>query len=586
MSNSSPKRGATLRRMLRFVAPYRFSLILSLLTGAVSVAALMYIPVLIGRAVDMIAGKGRVDFAGVAGILVRIAVAVAVSAVLQWIMTVLNNRMTYNVVRDMRRQAFGTIQELPVSYIDSRRHGTVVSRVISDADVISDGLLLGFSQLFTGVMTVAVTLVFMIRINPVLAAVVAVLTPLSLFVSRFVASRTYGYFRKQAEVREEETAFAEEIVSSQKTVKAFSMENECRERFREVNGRLEKATVRAVFFSSLVNPSTRFVNGIVYAAVALIGSLIALGDVPAGALTVGGLSSFLSYANQYTKPFNEISGVISELQNAIACAARLFELIDSERETDAQGGDFPREVRGDVDFCGLSFSYDKDKPLLTGVDLSVRAGQQIAIVGPTGCGKTTLINLLMRFYEPDEGKITLDGEDIRNIPRHRLRSNYGMVLQDTWLKNATVRDNIALGKPDATDGEIVAAAEAVHAHNFIKRLPDGYNTILGEDGGSLSAGQKQLISVARVMLCLPPMLILDEATSSIDTRTEMEIQASFARLTKGRTSFIVAHRLSTVRGADRIIVMRDGNIVESGTHRELLEAGGFYRHLYDSQFAH
>ena len=572
--------------MLRFVAPYRFSLILSLLTGAVSVAALMYIPVLIGRAVDMIAGKGRVDFAGVAGILVRIAVAVAVSAVLQWIMTVLNNRMTYNVVRDMRRQAFGTIQELPVSYIDSRRHGTVVSRVISDADVISDGLLLGFSQLFTGVMTVAVTLVFMIRINPVLAAVVAVLTPLSLFVSRFVASRTYGYFRKQAEVREEETAFAEEIVSSQKTVKAFSMENECRERFREVNGRLEKATVRAVFFSSLVNPSTRFVNGIVYAAVALIGSLITLGDVPAGALTVGGLSSFLSYANQYTKPFNEISGVISELQNAIACAARLFELIDSERETDAQGGDFPREVRGDVDFCGLSFSYDKDKPLLTGVDLSVRAGQQIAIVGPTGCGKTTLINLLMRFYEPDEGKITLDGEDIRNIPRHRLRSNYGMVLQDTWLKNATVRDNIALGKPDATDGEIVAAAEAVHAHNFIKRLPDGYNTILGEDGGSLSAGQKQLISVARVMLCLPPMLILDEATSSIDTRTEMEIQASFARLTKGRTSFIVAHRLSTVRGADRIIVMRDGNIVESGTHRELLEAGGFYRHLYDSQFAH
>ena len=572
--------------MLRFVAPYKFSLILSLVTGAVSVAALMYIPVLIGRAVDMIAGKGRVDFAGVAGILVRIAVAVAVSAVLQWIMTVLNNRMTYNVVRDMRRQAFGTIQELPVSYIDSRRHGTVVSRVISDADVISDGLLLGFSQLFTGVMTVAVTLVFMIRINPVLAAVVAVLTPLSLFVSRFVASRTYGYFRKQAEVREEETAFAEEIVSSQKTVKAFSMENECRERFREVNGRLEKATVRAVFFSSLVNPSTRFVNGIVYAAVALIGSLIALGDVPAGALTVGGLSSFLSYANQYTKPFNEISGVISELQNAIACAARLFELIDSERETDAPDGDFPRKVRGDVDFCGLSFSYDKDKPLLTGVDLSVRAGQQIAIVGPTGCGKTTLINLLMRFYEPDEGKITLDGEDIRNIPRHRLRSNYGMVLQDTWLKNATVRDNIALGKPDATDGEIVAAAEAVHAHNFIKRLPDGYNTILGEDGGSLSAGQKQLISVARVMLCLPPMLILDEATSSIDTRTEMEIQASFARLTKGRTSFIVAHRLSTVRGADRIIVMRDGNIVESGTHRELLEAGGFYRHLYDSQFAH
>ncbi|MBR3990659.1 MAG: ABC transporter ATP-binding protein [Clostridia bacterium] len=572
--------------MLRFVAPYRFSLILSLLTGAVSVAALMYIPVLIGRAVDMIAGKGRVDFAGVAGILVRIAVAVAVSAVLQWIMTVLNNRMTYNVVRDMRRQAFGTIQELPVSYIDSRRHGTVVSRVISDADVISDGLLLGFSQLFSGVMTVAVTLVFMIRINPVLAAVVAVLTPLSLFVSRFVASRTYGYFRKQAEVREEETAFAEEIVSSQKTVKAFSMENECRERFSEVNGRLEKATVRAVFFSSLVNPSTRFVNGIVYAAVALIGSLIALGDVPAGALTVGGLSSFLSYANQYTKPFNEISGVISELQNAIACAARLFELIDSERETDSPDGDFPREVKGDVDFCDLSFSYSKDKPLLTGVDLSVRAGQQIAIVGPTGCGKTTLINLLMRFYEPDEGKITLDGEDIRNIPRHRLRSNYGMVLQDTWLKNATVRDNIALGKPDATDGEIVAAAEAVHAHNFIKRLPDGYNTILGEDGGSLSAGQKQLISVARVMLCLPPMLILDEATSSIDTRTEMEIQASFARLTKGRTSFIVAHRLSTVRGADRIIVMRDGNIVESGTHRELLEAGGFYRHLYDSQFAH
>ena len=584
--NNAPKRTATLGRMLRFVKPYRLSFIISLMTGAVSVAALMYIPVLVGRAVDMIVGAGNVDFIGVSGVLVRIGAVIAVSAVFQWIMTALNNRITYNVVRDMRRQAFDTIQALPVSYIDSHRHGTVVSRVISDVDVISDGLLLGFSQLFTGVLTVVFTLVFMIRINPVLAAVVAVLTPLSLFVSRFVASRTYGYFRKQAEVREEETALAEEIVSSQKTVKAFSMEDGVREKFRDVNGRLEKATVRAVFFSSLVNPSTRFVNGIVYAAVALIGSIIVLGDVSVWTLTVGGLSSFLSYANQYTKPFNEISGVISELQNAIACAARVFELIDSERETNVDRGTSPGQVRGDVEFCGLSFSYNKEKPLLTGVDLSVEAGQQIAIVGPTGCGKTTLINLLMRFYEPDGGRITLDGEDIRNISLHRLRSNYGMVLQDTWLKNASVRDNIALGKPDATDDEIIAAAEAVHAHNFIKRLPDGYNTMLGEDGGSLSAGQKQLISVARVMLCLPPMLILDEATSSIDTRTEMEIQASFARLTKGRTSFIVAHRLSTVRGADRIIVMRDGNIVESGTHCELLESGGFYRHLYDSQFAH
>lgn len=584
--NKTARRAATVRRMLRFVKPYGFSFVISLVTGAVSVAALMYIPVLVGRAVDMIAGEGNVDFSGVSGILIRIGAVVAVSAVFQWIMTALNNRITYNVVRDMRRQAFGTIQALPVSYIDSHSHGSVVSRVISDVDVISDGLLLGFSQLFTGVLTIVATLVFMIRINPVLAAVVAVLTPLSLFVSRFVASRTFGYFREQAEIREEETALAEEIVSSQKTVKAFSMEDGVREKFRQVNGRLEKATVRAVFFSSLVNPSTRFVNGIVYAVVALIGSFIVLGDIPVWALTVGGLSSFLSYANQYTKPFNEISGVISELQNAIACAARVFELIDGERETEEVGGAGPERVRGDVEFRDLSFSYKKDKPLLTGVDLSVAAGQQIAIVGPTGCGKTTLINLLMRFYEPDGGRITLDGMDIRSISRHRLRSNYGMVLQDTWLKNASVRDNIALGKPDATDEEIVAAAEAVHAHSFIKRLPDGYNTVLGEDGGSLSAGQKQLISVARVMLCLPPMLILDEATSSIDTRTEMEIQASFSRLMKGRTSFVVAHRLSTVREADRIIVMREGDIVESGTHRELLEAGGFYRYLYDSQFAH
>lgn len=584
--NKTARRAATVRRMLRFVKPYGFSFVISLVTGAVSVAALMYIPVLVGRAVDMIAGEGNVDFSGVSGVLIRIGAVVAVSAVFQWIMTALNNRITYNVVRDMRRQAFGTIQALPVSYIDSHSHGSVVSRVISDVDVISDGLLLGFSQLFTGVLTIVATLVFMIRINPVLAAVVAVLTPLSLFVSRFVASRTFGYFREQAEIREEETALAEEIVSSQKTVKAFSMEDGVREKFRLVNGRLEKATVRAVFFSSLVNPSTRFVNGFVYAVVALIGSFIVLGDIPVWALTVGGLSSFLSYANQYTKPFNEISGVISELQNAIACAARVFELIDGERETEEVGGAGPERVRGDVEFRDLSFSYKKDKPLLTGVDLSVAAGQQIAIVGPTGCGKTTLINLLMRFYEPDGGRITLDGVDIRSISRHRLRSNYGMVLQDTWLKNASVRDNIALGKPDATDEEIVAAAEAVHAHSFIKRLPDGYNTVLGEDGGSLSAGQKQLISVARVMLCLPPMLILDEATSSIDTRTEMEIQTSFSRLMKGRTSFVVAHRLSTVRGADRIIVMREGDIVESGTHRELLEAGGFYRYLYDSQFAH
>ncbi len=584
--NKTARRAATVRRMLRFVKPYGFSFVISLVTGAVSVAALMYIPVLVGRAVDMIAGEGNVDFSGVSGVLIRIGAVIAVSAVFQWIMTALNNRITYNVVRDMRRQAFGTIQALPVSYIDSHSHGSVVSRVISDVDVISDGLLLGFSQLFTGVLTIVATLVFMIRINPVLAAVVAVLTPLSLFVSRFVASRTFGYFREQAEICEEETALAEEIVSSQKTVKAFSMEDGVREKFRQVNGRLEKATVRAVFFSSLVNPSTRFVNGFVYAVVALIGSFIVLGDIPVWALTVGGLSSFLSYANQYTKPFNEISGVISELQNAIACAARVFELIDGERETEKVGGAGPERVRGDVEFRDLSFSYKKDKPLLTGVDLSVAAGQQIAIVGPTGCGKTTLINLLMRFYEPDGGRITLDGVDIRSISRHRLRSNYGMVLQDTWLKNASVRDNIALGKPDATDEEIVAAAEAVHAHSFIKRLPDGYNTVLGEDGGSLSAGQKQLISVARVMLCLPPMLILDEATSSIDTRTEMEIQTSFSRLMKGRTSFVVAHRLSTVRGADRIIVMREGDIVESGTHRELLEAGGFYRHLYDSQFAH
>ena len=571
-------RSAVIKRIFASLKPYRFSLVLSVIFGIVGVSLTLAIPVLVGRAVDLMVGAGAVDRDGIGPILWAIAGAAALSAVFQWLMTVVNNRITYNVTRDLRRAAFRTLQAVPVSYFDSRAHGGLVSRVITDVDAVSDGLLLGASHLFTGVVTVAATLVFMIRLNPVIAAAVAVLTPISLFVSRFVASRTYGYFKEQAEVREEQGAFTEEIISSQKVVKAFGREEDVRRKFRDINERYEKKTVRAVFFSSLVNPSTRLVNSIVYASVALIGALFAV----SGAITVGVLSSFLAYASQYTKPFNEISGVISEFQGALACAERVFEVIDAERETPSDEGRELPAVKGAVELDNVNFSYFKDRPVLRDINLSVPPGSHVAVVGPTGCGKTTLINLLMRYYEPDSGKITLDGEDTSAVRRVDVRRSFGMVLQDTWIREATVRDNIALGKPDATDEEIAEAAKAVRAHSFIMKLPHGYDTVLSEDGGALSAGQRQLISVARVMLTAPPMLILDEATSSIDTRTELEISKSFEDLMAGKTAFIVAHRLSTVKDADVILVMRGGEIVERGTHRELLEAGGFYRELYDS----
>ncbi|MBR6915828.1 MAG: ABC transporter ATP-binding protein [Clostridia bacterium] len=571
-------RSAVIKRIFASLKPYRFSLVLSVIFGIVGVSLTLAIPVLVGRAVDLMVGAGAVDRDGIGPILWAIAGAAALSAVFQWLMTVVNNRITYNVTRDLRRAAFRTLQAVPVSYFDSRAHGGLVSRVITDVDAVSDGLLLGASHLFTGVVTVAATLVFMIRLNPVIAAAVAVLTPISLFVSRFVASRTYGYFKEQAEVREEQGAFTEEIISSQKVVKAFGREEDVRRKFRDINERYEKKTVRAVFFSSLVNPSTRLVNSIVYASVALIGALFAV----SGAITVGVLSSFLAYASQYTKPFNEISGVISEFQGALACAERVFEVIDAERETPSDEGRELPAVKGAVELDNVNFSYFKDRPVLRDINLSVPPGSHVAVVGPTGCGKTTLINLLMRYYEPDSGKITLDGEDTSAVRRVDVRRSFGMVLQDTWIREATVRDNIALGKPDATDEEIAEAAKAVRAHSFIMKLPHGYDTVLSEDGGALSAGQRQLISVARVMLTAPPMLIRDAATSSIDTRTELERSKSFEDLMAGKTAFIVAHRLSTVKDADVILVMRGGEIVERGTHRELLEAGGFYRELYDS----
>ena len=573
-------RSAVLGRILSAVKPYRFSLVLSVVFGLTGVSLTLAVPVLVGRAVDMMAGSGSVDFNGIVPILVMIASFAAASALFQWLMTVVNNRIAYNVTRDLRRAAFATLQSVPVSYFDGRAHGGLVSRVITDVDAVSDGLILGASHVFTGIVTVAATLVFMIRLNPIIAAVVAVLTPVSLFVSRFVASRTYGYFREQAEVREEEGAFTEEMISSQKVVKAFGREDDARGRFREINERYEKKTVRAVFFSSLVNPSTRLVNSIVYASVALIGALFAVN----GTITVGVLSGFLAYASQYTKPFNEISGVVSELQGAIACAERVFEVIDAERETPSDEGVELPAPNGSLEFDHVCFSYREDRPVLRDITLSVPKGCHVAVVGPTGCGKTTLINLLMRYYEPDSGKITLDGEDTSIVRRVDVRRSFGMVLQDTWIRSATVRENIALGKPDATEDEIVAAAKSVRAHSFIMKLPHGYDTVLSEDGGSLSAGQRQLISVARVMLTAPPMLILDEATSSIDTRTELEISKSFEKLMEGKTALIVAHRLSTIRDADVIVVMKDGAIVEKGRHGELLAAGGFYRDLYDSQF--
>ena len=573
---------ATLKKVLLHIRRYRALLLVSILLAAVSVALTLYVPILIGRAIDCILAPGQVSFAEIVPLLLTALLLAAVTAAAQWLMNTINNRITYSVVRDVRNEAFRHIQSLPLSYLDAHPGGSIVSRVIADADQFADGLLMGFTQLFTGVVTILGTLLFMLTIHPKITAVVVVLTPVSLLAARFIASRTYSFFREQSEVRGEQTALIDEMIANQKVVQAFSHEAESLERFDEINGRLRKCSLRAIFFSSLVNPTTRFVNSLVYAAVALSGAFAAV----SGTLTVGGLSCFLSYANQYTKPFNEISGVITELQNALACAARLFELIDEPAQLpDAPDAAVLNTADGRVEVRGVSFSYTPERPLIRNLNLTAEPGQRIAIVGPTGCGKTTLINLLMRFYDVNGGAILVEGHDIRKVTRRSLRSNYGMVLQETWLKSGTIRDNIKMGRPDATDEEMYEAARAAHADSFIRRMENGYDTVIGEDGGSLSQGQKQLLCIARVMLRLPPMLILDEATSSIDTRTELKIQEAFARMMQGRTSFIVAHRLSTIREADLILVMNAGDIVEQGTHDELLRKDGFYAKLYNSQFA-
>ncbi len=572
----------TIRQVLHYIRRYRVLLGLSLLFAFVSAVLSLYIPILVGRAIDCAIGVGQVDMDAIVALLIQIAVCTLVIALSQWCMTTFHNRITFQVIRDIRAEAFTKISTLPLSYIDSHSHGEIVSRVIADADAFGDGLLMGFSNLFTGVVTIVGTLVFMLTIHPLITLVVVLLTPLSLFVASFIAKRTHEMFRLQSETRGEQTAFINEAVGGQKVTMAFGREDAMVAQFDEINGRLEKYALRATFFSSITNPSTRFVNNMVYAAVCLTGALTVL----SGGMTVGGLTSFLSYANQYTKPFNEISGVVTELQNALTCAARVFELIEQPSETaDDTDAVVLQNVRGEVAMEDISFSYVPEKPLIRHLDLHIRPGMRVAIVGPTGCGKTTLINLLMRFYDVNAGDISMDSTSIYHATRHSLRENIGMVLQDTWLLNGTVRDNIAMGR-DVTDEEIIAAAKAAHAHSFIKRLPEGYNTVIGEDKGGLSQGQRQLISIARVMVAVPPMLILDEATSSIDTRTEMKIQEAFGNMMKGRTSFIVAHRLSTIKEADLILVMRDGTVVETGTHDALLEKGGFYANLWNSQFAH
>ena len=570
----------TLQKVLRYIRRYWLLVGLSVALAAVSVAAALYIPILTGNAVDLIVGPGKVDFEGVFRILVQIGGIIGLAALAQWVMSVINNRVTYRVVRDIREEAFRHIQVLPLSYLDAHPAGETVSRVIADVDQFADGLLMGFTQLFTGVITILGTLGFMFSVNVGITLVVLVVTPVSLVVAAFIAKSTYSMFRLQSQVRGEQTAFVEETVGGQKVVQAFGQERQAQERFGEINERLRKCSLRAIFFSSITNPSTRFVNSLVYTGVGIAGALAVVG----GGLTVGQLTCFLSYANQYTKPFNEISGVVTELQNALACAARVFELIEQQPQTPDAPLDLG-EAGGSVEIDDVFFSYQPGQKLIEGFGLGVRPGQRVALVGPTGCGKTTVINLLMRFYDVDAGAIRVDGRDVRDVTRKSLRRNYGMVLQDTWLKNGTVRENIAYSKPDASDAEIEAAARAAHAHSFIKRLPKGYDTVIGEELGGLSQGQKQLLCIARVMLSLPPMLILDEATSSIDTRTEARIQRAFAKMMRGRTSFIVAHRLSTIQDADMILVMRDGHIVEQGSHQQLLDKGGFYAELYNSQFA-
>ena len=575
----------TMKKVLEYLRPYMGLVALSVLLAAVTVALTLYVPVLIGRAIDLIVGPGQVDMPGILRLILRIAIVVVATAAVQWVVNTINNKITFQVVRDVRAQAFAKLQILPLSYIDSHPTGEIVSRVIADVDQFADGLLLGFTQLFTGVVTILGTLGFMISIRPGIALVVVLLTPLSFVVARFIATHTYSYFRQQSETRGEQTAFIDEMIGNQKVVKAFGHEQQNVERFDEINERLEKCSLQAIFYSSLTNPCTRFVNNVVYAGVALAGALVCVACGGAG-FTVGSLSALLSYANQYTKPFNEISGVVTELQNALACASRIFQLIAEPPQTpDAPDARVLKDAQGQVEMKDVSFSYVPDRKLIEALNLSVKPGQHVAIVGPTGCGKTTLINLLMRFYDVNGGAIRVDGTDVRQITRASLRANYGMVLQETWLKSGTIRENLVMGKPDATDEEVIAAAKACHAHSFIKRLPQGYDTVIGEDGGRLSQGQKQLLCITRIMLCLPPMLILDEATSSIDTRTELKIQHAFTTMMDGRTTFIVAHRLSTIREADVILVMRDGSIVEMGSHEALLQRNGFYAKLYNSQFA-
>ena len=572
----------TMKRVLKYIRKYTPALVLSLLLAGLTVLLTLYIPILTGNAVDLIIGKGQVDMPGIFAIMKKIAIAMIITAVGQWVMNTCNNYITYHVIRDIRTDAFAKLEILPLKYLDAHAYGDIVSRVIADVDTFADGLLMGFTQLFTGVLTILCTLGFMLVTNVPITLVVVCITPVSFLVAKFIATKTYSMFKEQSETRGEQTSLIEEMIDNQKIVNTFSRGEAVKSKFGEINGRLQKCSLKAIFFSSITNPATRFVNSLVYAGVGVFGALVAI----KGGISVGRLSCFLSYANQYTKPFNEISGVITELQNAFVCAGRIFELIDEEPQVpDAADARVLEEAQGNVELKNVYFQYVPEKKLIQNFNLQVKPGQRVAIVGPTGCGKTTVINLLMRFYDVNSGSIKVDGTDIRDITRGSLRTNYGMVLQETWLRSGTIRDNICMGKPDATEEEIIRAAKASHAHGFIKRLPKGYDTVITEDGGSLSQGQKQLLCITRVMLCLPPMLILDEATSSIDTRTEIKIQNAFATMMEGRTSFIVAHRLSTIQSADVILVMKDGNIIEQGNHETLLAQGGFYANLYNSQFA-
>ena len=572
----------TMKRVLKYIRKYTPALVLSLLLAGLTVLLTLYIPILTGNAVDLIIGKRQVDMPGIFAIMKKIAIAMIITAVGQWVMNTCNNYITYHVIRDIRTDAFAKLEILPLKYLDAHAYGDIVSRVIADVDTFADGLLMGFTQLFTGVLTILCTLGFMLVTNVPITLVVVCITPVSFLVAKFIATKTYSMFKEQSETRGEQTSLIEEMIDNQKIVNTFSRGEAVKSKFGEINGRLQKCSLKAIFFSSITNPATRFVNSLVYAGVGVFGALVAI----KGGISVGRLSCFLSYANQYTKPFNEISGVVTELQNAFVCAGRIFELIDEEPQVpDAADAKVLEEAQGNVDLKDVYFQYVPEKKLIQNFNLQVKPGQRVAIVGPTGCGKTTVINLLMRFYDVNSGSIKVDGTDIRDITRGSLRTNYGMVLQETWLRSGTIRDNICMGKPDATEEEIIAAAKASHAHSFIKRLPQGYDTVITEDGGSLSQGQKQLLCITRVMLCLPPMLILDEATSSIDTRTEIKIQNAFAKMMEGRTSFIVAHRLSTIQSADVILVMKDGNIIEQGNHETLLAKGGFYANLYNSQFA-